>query len=1499
MADRYWRGGTGSWTTTNTANWSTTSGGAGGASVPTSSDRVFFDQAGTYTVTMTGALNCAGITVSAGTVTFTSTGTLGINGSMSLIAGTLWSATGLITFNSTVAGNTILTNGVSLLCAVTIAGGEMNASAVWGEYTLQSSLTISGALTLTNGRFNTAGYAITTSNIVHTTGCYDFGSPSSTITTTGANVTAISLQTLLNASFNGRPNVIISGTGTQSISANGGMGTLTIAGGTNTSTVTISSGHYKDIIRTRTVAHTVAFGTTGNTLLMFEAWSLTGAAGAVVTVSGTIYLLSRPTGIGYLTSTLNCYGCPIYAGTTSTITSGYGVFASAYVAPVSPKYWVGGAGDWGNAAKWSTSSGGAGGAGKPWADEDVIFDANSGAPFTMSYTGTDGLNVAHKNFTCTPANITFYGGSSLTSHAITGNINSASNFTLGSNFSGAGVWGGTGPFTCNAPAFAPNNATAVWHFTQGVTFQRATSIQTAWLIYNGTFDFGGYAISCGAFFICSGDAKTWNLSTSTYTVPRQFIYAPFNTTISAASATINASGGTGGYTNAFLHSGALFDFGIGYTWGNFNTIAGSSDQYFAGLNCTVTCVNAAQKRDTGIAGGVTFNNCNILYWYRNFYTGSTSGTLYYTMAGAITFNGTTVFPTTVGFPAASTCTFTFNGPTTINLYANTAQTIFSGVTLICNAAVTMAFTSSNVAAANYTISSISTFNAGLTLSYPSNIVGSLTTVISATTIAGAFTINNASTTYGITVQFTANTTGTTTLTITTPSSSVRNAFVSSVSGTQRTISAAAVSLANTNFKDIFASGAAIPWTGTSLGDLGNNTNITFTAPKNVYWNLAGAQNWTANGWAATSGGVPSVSNTPLPQDTAVFDDAGAMGTVSISAATLIGSINASARTLPGTLSAATAQNLTYQYSVILGSGLADPTNITFISSSNATTFTSAGKTITGLTANSSVTLGGALTVSGNITVNSPATLSTAGYNVTLTAGGLIVNSGATLSAGSGASPTLTLNGTGTAISGTLSGSLFNVVVSATGASSIFRSSASQNTYGTFTFTNTTASATTAIGGGLFSSISRTGTAAQTIRFIPGYTFSTPNFNLTGSLGNVLTLNSSKTGTAASVDISSGSFSSTYLSVQDIAFTPAPAANGSTPYVLYAGATSTSLGNVTGLLFQDGGVGAVKAYLISATGATTWTVPSDWNSASNSIHLCGGGGGSSGSRFSTFNNKAGGGGGGGGYRVISNYSATPGASISAVVGAGGTAGGAGYLNGGTGGTTSWASGAYTATGGGGGAWFSTAYTYGGAGGVGTYTGGVGGAGGYTLSTYGITGGGGGGGAAGPSGNGGNGGNGLPYYSSTSTVDGGAGGGGGAGGVSTTNGADGVVGTTGTTGGAGGQGPNGTGSGAAGGGAGSLGGGGGGANYNGGTGGAGGVSTVILGSFGPAGGPGGISTSAGGTGVPGVWGAGASAGTPISNNATQQGGSAGGQGFIFIYYTPIAVATNYGGFFPFFS
>lgn len=53
MATYYWVGGSGTWDTTSTTNWAATSGGAGGAGVPTSADTVVFDVAsGAVTVTL-------------------------------------------------------------------------------------------------------------------------------------------------------------------------------------------------------------------------------------------------------------------------------------------------------------------------------------------------------------------------------------------------------------------------------------------------------------------------------------------------------------------------------------------------------------------------------------------------------------------------------------------------------------------------------------------------------------------------------------------------------------------------------------------------------------------------------------------------------------------------------------------------------------------------------------------------------------------------------------------------------------------------------------------------------------------------------------------------------------------------------------------------------------------------------------------------------------------------------------------------------------------------------------------------------------------------------------------------------------------------------------------------------------------------------------------------------------------------------------------------------
>lgn len=108
MANRYWVGGSGTWNTTNTTNWATSSGGASGASVPTSIDAVFFDAAsGGGTCTFGVPVSCLTFTITGYAGTFASAGNeLSVTGN----SGTIYSSnathtlSGDLTINFTYAG---------------------------------------------------------------------------------------------------------------------------------------------------------------------------------------------------------------------------------------------------------------------------------------------------------------------------------------------------------------------------------------------------------------------------------------------------------------------------------------------------------------------------------------------------------------------------------------------------------------------------------------------------------------------------------------------------------------------------------------------------------------------------------------------------------------------------------------------------------------------------------------------------------------------------------------------------------------------------------------------------------------------------------------------------------------------------------------------------------------------------------------------------------------------------------------------------------------------------------------------------------------------------------------------------------------------------------------------------------------------------------------------------------------------------------------------------
>lgn len=156
---RFWVGGSGTWDASDTTHWSESSGGSGGASVPTVEDDVVFDEnshSTNYTVTPTfgSELFCRDFTLtnpSSGTVTFQSVN-LTIAGSALFGPGVSVTSTGHFFFSG---AGTLQTNGLGFLCDVAIDGGSIS---------LVDALTISGAtkeLTVLSGLLDMAGQNVT------------------------------------------------------------------------------------------------------------------------------------------------------------------------------------------------------------------------------------------------------------------------------------------------------------------------------------------------------------------------------------------------------------------------------------------------------------------------------------------------------------------------------------------------------------------------------------------------------------------------------------------------------------------------------------------------------------------------------------------------------------------------------------------------------------------------------------------------------------------------------------------------------------------------------------------------------------------------------------------------------------------------------------------------------------------------------------------------------------------------------------------------------------------------------------------------------------------------------------------------------------------------------------------------------------------------------------------------------------------------------------------
>jgi hypothetical protein len=167
MANRYWVGGTASWDSTAGTKWSATSGGAGGASVPTSVDDVFFDaNSGSPNVSISvGNTGCASINCTGYTGNLGGTGALTISGSMTLSSAMTFTYGGALSFNGAAsldtAGKSITGNIIVNNTTLTLSSNVTSSSLL----ELNSSTFAMGSHSPTFSRFNLFGSSSITSSL--------------------------------------------------------------------------------------------------------------------------------------------------------------------------------------------------------------------------------------------------------------------------------------------------------------------------------------------------------------------------------------------------------------------------------------------------------------------------------------------------------------------------------------------------------------------------------------------------------------------------------------------------------------------------------------------------------------------------------------------------------------------------------------------------------------------------------------------------------------------------------------------------------------------------------------------------------------------------------------------------------------------------------------------------------------------------------------------------------------------------------------------------------------------------------------------------------------------------------------------------------------------------------------------------------------------------------------------------------------------------------------
>lgn len=638
MADRYWVGGTAAWDGTAGTKWAATSGGAGGASVPTSVDDVFFNASSTGTVTIatgnTGAksINCTGFTG-----TLTGSANISVAGSITLVAGMTYTYSGTIAITATA---TLISAGKSASHSLTInaSSGTVTLGDAW------SGAATTNTITVITGTFDTANYTVSTGRLVSSSASTrQINLGSSTVNLSGTSALSFS-----NSS--------------SGLTFNAGTSQINATAGSTVSSLSFDNLTYYNVSFTNASRTEILMGTTGATFnnLTFTAPSGTTVnyvtLGANITINGT----------------LTCAGASIFRrmclrsdtnGTARTITTAAisandcdfsDITISGAASPISPTragdcggntnitfpaaktvYRVGTSATWASASSWALTSGGTGSDNNfPLPQDTVVINDDTTLTGTLGFTV---YNMGALDCSNRTTGITLnYGGASATWHG-SHTLSSSMTISGASNqfFAGKGTMDFTSagktitfPITVNTPS----------------TFRLADAFNSSNTITHtrGTLDANNYNLTCTVFNSNNSNTRTITMGSGLWTLTGiSFIWdlrTTTNLTFNVNTANILLTNTTA-FASTFASQGLTYNKltlgGGAATAGNATTISGNASTTISELASTRTGAYTVQFGTmgtvdtwsiTGSSGNVVSFNSDISGTRRTFsLTNVTSG----------------------------------------------------------------------------------------------------------------------------------------------------------------------------------------------------------------------------------------------------------------------------------------------------------------------------------------------------------------------------------------------------------------------------------------------------------------------------------------------------------------------------------------------------------------------------------------------------------------------------------------------------------------------------------------------------------------------------------------------------------------------------------------------------------------------------------------------------------------------------------------------------------